>query len=226
MAGGFGLIGKGGGAIANVDQNLQIWGLYHLIGTTVSVKLLGLDLGDFVVATDGSVTVSLVDTVNQTASWTAAELIAASADYGENTVPISVKNGGAAVQVNTDAVIGPPFVSQGQRLRASAADDTKTPTGPALGMTRRAHRFSMLFQNAVAVKVGSLLTPTPSGDMVAITFTDAAGTALADGTAYSGVWESTVVDDYSFDGMLCWQIDRPYPCTVVAATSFIETEER
>jgi len=226
MAGGFGLIGKGGGAIANVDQNMQIWGLYHLIGTTVSVEILGLDLGDFTVAADGSVTISLVATGSQTSAWSAAQLIAADGDHGEKTMPISVKNGGAAVQASVGACIGPGFVSQGQRLRAIAADDTRTPSGPALGLTRRAHRASVLFQNAVVVKVGSKLTPAPNGDMIAITFTDAAGTDLATGTAFSGVWESPVVDDGTFDGMFCWQIDRPYPCTVVAATSFIETEER
>jgi hypothetical protein len=223
---GFGLIGKGLNAIANVDQDMQIWGLYHLIGSTVSVAILGLDLGDFTVATDGSVTVSLVDTVTQTASWSAAELIAANGDYGEATTPISVKNGGAAVQVSVSIVIGVAYVSQGQRLRAAAADDTKTPTGPALGMTRRAHRFAALFQNVVSVRVGSSLTPTPAGDMLQVIFTDAAGGALADGVPFSGVYESPVVDDYSFDGMFSWQIERPYPCTICSATSFIETEER
>jgi hypothetical protein len=224
---GFGLIGKGGGAIANVDQNLQIWGLYHLTGLTVSVAILGLDLGDHVVATDGSVTVSLVDTPTQTASWSAAELIAADDDDAvESSTPISVKNGGAAVQVTVPIVIGLPYVSQGQRLRAATADDTKTPTGPPLGLTRRAHKFAVLLQNAVALRFGTSLTPAGAGNMILTSFTDAARTPLADGVAYSGVYEDSLVDDYSFDSMFCWQIERPYPATICAATSFIETDER
>ncbi len=223
---GFGLIGKGGGAIANVDQNLQIWGLYHLIGGTVSVFILGLDLGDVTVATDGSITVSLVVTGSQTAAWSAAQLIAADGDYGESTTPISVKNGGAAVQVSVPIVIGQPYIAQGQRLRAVAPDDTKTPTGAALGMNRRGHQFAVLLQNAVQVRFGTKLTPSPLGDMKAAVFTDAGGTPIADATTFSGVYWDTLNDDYSFDSMFCWQVERPYPCTVCAATVFLETEER
>ncbi len=212
---GFGLIGKGKNPVAVVDQDLQIWGLYHLIGSTVQVAILGLDLGDFVVATDGSVTVSLVDTVSQTASWSAAELIAADG-----------ANGGAAVQTSVSIVAGVAYVSQGQRLRAAAAADSKTPTGESLGMTRRADQYAVLFQNTVALRVGTMLTPTPLGNMVMTTFRDAGGTPLADGVAFSGVYQDSLVNDYSFDSMFCWQIDRPYPCTIVSATSFIETDER
>ena len=223
---GFGLIGKGKNPVAVVDQDLQIWGLYHLIGSTVQVAILGLDLGDFVVATDGSVTVSLVDTVSQTASWSAAELIAADGDYGEAPPPISVANGGAAVQTSVSIVAGVAYVSQGQRLRAAAAADSKTPTGESLGMTRRADQYAALFQNTVALRVGTMLTPTPLGNMVMTTFRDAGGTPLADGVAFSGVYQDSLVNDYGYDSMFCWQIERPYPCTIVSATSFIETDER
>lgn len=226
MSGGFGLIAKGGGAVANVDQTMQIWGLAHLIGQTVSVYVLGLDLGDFTVATDGSVTISLVVTGSQTAAWSAAQLIAADADYGESSTPISVKNGGAAVQASVPIVIGLPYVSQGQRLRAITTDDTKSQTGAALGVNRRANQFSVLLQNAVQVRFGTSLTPAPTGAMLPAKFTDDAGTVLADGTAFSGVYWDTLTDDYGFDSMFCWQIERPYPCTIVSASSFIETEER
>jgi hypothetical protein len=222
----FGMIGKGGGAVANVDKNLQIWGLYHLIGQTVSVFLLGLDLGDFTVATDGSITVSLVTTGSQTAAWSAAQLIAADGDYGESTTPISVKNGGAAVQVSVPIVVGSPFVSQGQRLRAIAPDDTKTQSGPALGLGRRGNQFAVLIQNTVRASFGTSLTPSPEGAMLPTTFTDAGGTPIAAGAAFSGVYWDTLTDDYSFDSMFCWQINRPYPCTIVSTTSFIEIEER
>ncbi len=222
---GFGLIGKGKSAVANVDQDLQIWGLYHLIGGTVSVNILGLDIGDFTVATDGSITVSLVVTVGQTTAWSAAQLIAADGDYGEGTVPISVKNGGAAVQVSVPMCIGQPYISQGQRLRALAADDTRTPTGPALGMTRRGHQFAVLLQNAVQVNFGTTLSP-PGGDMKAAAFTDAGGTPITEGTTFSGVYWDTLNDDYTMDSMFCWEIERPYPCTVCAAAVFLETEER
>ncbi len=223
---GFGLIAKGGGAIAGVDQNMKIYGLYHLIGLTVSVAILGLDLGDFTVATDGSVTVSLVDTVSQTASWSAAELIAADDDYGEATTPISVANGGAAQKVSVSIVIGVPYISQGQRLRAIATNDARTMTGPALGLVRRTHEFAVLLQNTVLVRFGTALTPAPLGNMQQAVFLDSDGVPLADGVAFSGVYEDTLTDDSGYDSMFCWQVERPYPCTIVAATSFIETAER
>lgn len=223
---GFGLIGKGSGAIANVDQNLQIWGLYHLIGSIVQVFLLGLDLGDFTVATDGSVTVSLVATAGQPNVWSAAQLIAATADYGESSTVVSIKNGGAAVQTTVPIVIGVAYVAQGQRLRAITQDDTKGQQGAALGVERRGNMFAVLLQNTVEVRFGTVLTPAPYGSMLSATFTDDAGTASAAGTAFSGVYWDTLTDDYTFDSMFCWQSDRPYPCTIVSTSAFIEIEER
>ena len=222
-----GLIAKGGGAIANVDQNLQIWGLYHLTGETVSVAILGLDLGDFTVATDGSVTVSLVATVNQTSAWSAAQLIAAdSSGYGENATPISVKNGGAAVQATVPIVVGSPYVTQGQRLRPVTQDDAKAHTGAVLGAVRIGYQHGTLIQNAVVAQFGTVLTPSPLGNMDQAVFTDSAGTALASGVAFSGVFWGILPDAIGFDSMFCWQVVRPYPCTIVSNTMFLTTSER
>lgn len=225
-----GLIAKGGSAIGNVDQDMKIYGLYHLYSAVtpvnLSVAILGVDLGDFLLASDGSVTVSLVATAGQGAAKSAAQLIAADGDYGESNVVCSVKNGGAAVQTTVPIVVGLPFVAQGQRLRAIAADDTKTRSGSTLGMNRRAHQFAVLLQNCVEVAFGTKLTPSPLGDMKPAVFTDDAGTAIASGTTFSGVYHDTLNDDYTYDSMFCWVTVRPYPCTIVSATSFIETTER
>jgi hypothetical protein len=123
-------------------------------------------------------------------------------------------------------VIGVPYVSQGQRLRAIQPADTKAQQGPALGVERRAHMFSALMQNTVQVRFGSKLTPSPLGNMLPAKFTGASGIPIADGVQYSGVYWDTLTDDYSFDSMFCWQVERPYPCTIVSASSFIETQER
>jgi hypothetical protein len=221
-----GLIGKGGNAIASVDQTLTIWGLYHLTGETVAVNLGALDLGDFVVAADGSVTVSLVVTVNQTAAWSAAELIAMNDQYGEGTMLIQVNPGTGAVFVNVPCVVGQAYVSQGQRLRLTTMQDAKTRTGPALGMIRRVHEYAALLENTVEISFGTSLTPTPAGNMDPWDQIDPATGSAIDVTAgYSGVITGHPNDAPGYDGMLCWQIVRPYPATVCSVTSFLETAE-
>ncbi len=221
-----GLIAKGNN-ISSTDTTLQIWGLYHLVGITVSVLLGGLDLGDFTVAADGSVTVSLVVTANQTAAWSAAQLVAMTGDYGECTMRAYLNPGTGAVFVDIPCVIGQAYVSQAQRLRLATNQDAKTMTGPTLGMTRRTHLYSALVQDVVQITFGTLLAPSPLGNMDAWDTVDpVTGTAIAGGVAYSGVIIGTLEDGYSFDSMLCWQVNRPYPATVSAVSSFVQTQER
>jgi hypothetical protein len=227
-----GLIGKGGTNVGGVDTTLTIWGLYHLTGVTVSVCLGALDLGDFVVAADGSVTVSLIMTGSQTSAWSAAQLIAmdkGDGGYGESTMLTEIKPDSITgeVFINIPCVIGQPYVSQGQRLRLATVQDAKTPTGPALGMTRRTHMWSALVQNAVEFRIGTSLTPSPLGNMHAWdTVNPDTGAALAAGQSFSGVVFGVLDDGYTFNGQLCWQTDRPYPMTVCAVSSFVQTQER
>jgi hypothetical protein len=224
-----GLIGKGGTHVGSVDTTLQIWGLSHLVGATVSVCLGALDLGDFVVAADGSVTVSLIVTTNQSAAWSAAQLIAmdSSTAYGECTMLIYVDGGSGSVFVNVPCVVGQAYVSQAQRLRLATVQDAKTTTGAALGMNRRTQMYSALVQNTVQITFGTSLTPSPLGNMAAWDTKDPkTEVALGGGAAYSGVIFGTITDGYTFDSQLCWQINRPYPATVTAISSFMQTNER
>ncbi len=222
-----GLIAKGDTNVGGVDTTLQIWGLYHLVGITVSVCLGALDLGDFVVAADGSVTVSLIPTVGQPNAWSAVQLAAMDAQYGENTMLTQLNSGSGAVFINLPCVIGQAYVSQGQRLRLLNQQDAKTTTGGALGMRRRTHMVGTLLQNAMQISFGTSLTPSPLGNMDNAILTQAdETTTLASGTSFSGVYWGTIEDGSTFDSQLCWQIDRPYPATVSAITSFMETNER
>lgn len=224
-----GLIGKGGTHVGAVDTTLQIWGLYHLVGVTVSVCLGALDLGDFVVAADGSVTVSLIVTGGQSAAWSAAQLIAmdSATAYGECTTLIQVDGGSGSVFVNVPCVIGQAYVSQGQRLRLSTLQDAKTTTGNALGMNRRTQMYAALVQDVVQITFGTSLAPSPLGNMTAWDTKDPkTEVALAGGVAYSGVIFGTIKDGYTFDSQLCWQVNRPYPATVSAISSFMQTNER
>jgi len=219
-----GLIGVGTTNVGGVDTKLQIWGLYHLVGLTVSAFIDGQDAGDYTVAADGSIT---INTPGTGYNITPATLIASNGDYGESTTPLSVNAGAGAVATSVGIVIGQPFVSQGQRLRPATAADVGAQTGPALGMTRRTHQFAVLVQDGVIVKFGTSLTPTPNGNMDQATFKQADQTTdIAAGAMFSGVYWSPAEDSYSYESALCWQIDRPWPCTIVATSQFLHGMER
>jgi hypothetical protein len=45
-------------------------------------------------------------------------------------------------------------------------------------------------------------------------------------TLYTGEHSDTVEGDYNLDGMLAFQITRPYPATVTAFGGFLQTQDR
>lgn len=42
---------------------------------------------------------------------------------------------------------------------------------------------------------------------------------------YSGVYWDNVSDTYSYDGMLCWQVNRGYPAQVCAIQGFQQAHD-
>jgi len=119
------------------------------------------------------------------------------------------------------ACVGTTFTSQGQRLRPVTTEDSGARNGPAIGKTRRNHRAAFLFLNAAGLKFGTLFTKLKS-----VLLKSLGGTAYADNQLYSGVHSDTVTDDYSYDGMIGWQITRPYPATVLSVEGFLDTQDR
>jgi hypothetical protein len=222
-----GLIGKGGTNVSGVDTTLTIWGLFHLTNDIVSVCLGALDLGDFTVAADGSVTVSLLATAGQPNAWSAIQLLNMNADYGESTTLIQVNSGAGATFANVPCVVGSAYTTQGQRLRLITVQDAKTPTGPVLATVRRSQMWGALLQNAIQISFGTSFTPGTVGNMDPWdTIDPVTGDALVAGVAYSGVVTGILEDGHSYDSMLCWQVNRPYPATVVSISSFLQTHER
>jgi len=119
------------------------------------------------------------------------------------------------------ALVGKTFTSQGQRMRPLEPQDTGARNGPALGKTRRNHRAAFLFLNAAGLKFGAAFTALKS-----ILFKTPGNTAYAANQLYSGVFSDTITDDYSYDGMIAWQCDRPYPATVLSNEGFLQTQDR
>ncbi len=127
----------------------------------------------------------------------------------------------STVQYTVPISTGFTYNSDGQLLRPDFGQDAGARTGPAGGKIRRNHWYGALFHRARRVSIGfdfSHLDP--------ITFKDNGGTALAAPTLFSGVQSDTMIDDYSFDGMIAWRISRPYPCIVASVHGYIKTQDK
>src|SRR5688572_8685239 len=123
-----GLIAKGINPTANVSQDLQVWGLSHLVAATVSGFVNGEDIGDVTVAADGSVT---IDISSSSHAVTAATIVTGDGEWGESTTPVYIQNGSTAAWVHAAIVLGSPTLAQGPPLPAPAADEAGSDTGPA-----------------------------------------------------------------------------------------------
>lgn len=176
-------------------------GLWHLNGKTVGVFAGGLDCGDFSVA-DGSCFVPFGDGV------------AAGSGSGLFTADF--------VGTGIRFVVGFTFSSDGQLVRPIAMADTGARNGPALGKTRRQHRYGMLLDNTKGISLG---TDFASLDPAKLTLADDE-TPIGALDTFSGVISDTIGCDYNYDGMMAWRVSRPYPCNVVAASGFVQTQDR
>ena len=121
------------------------------------------------------------------------------------------------------ALGGFSFTSQGQTLRPLSAEDSGARNGPALGKTRRLHQHGALLGATQGISFGTNFT-----DQIFATNLAAyeSGPAIPASSLYNGVVWDTVADDYGYDGMLCWQVTRPVPATVISVEGFLHTQDR
>lgn len=190
------------GTVAAVE-GVTFNGLWHLNGKTATVFVGGLDCGDFVVA-NGSCFVPFGDGI--------------SSGPGGGLFSAAYLN---AMPEDGRIIIGQNFSSRGQVLRPITPEATGSHAGPALGKLRRVHQFSALLENTVGISFG-----TSFSKMYPALFRQPNGVAYAVNVSFSGVYQSTLQDDNSFDSQLCWQITRPYPANILAVTSFLQTQDR
>jgi hypothetical protein len=121
-------------------------------------------------------------------------------------------------------VIGYTYTTQGQILRPIAPDRTGAANGPGFAKTRRDHMFGTLLHNCVTqvLKFGTqfdrlfpALFKTPDGR-----------TAYTKLEMFSGIYTTTIQSDYDYDAMLCWEISRPFPATILTIGAFTQTQDR
>jgi hypothetical protein len=119
------------------------------------------------------------------------------------------------------AVVGFTYTTQGQLLRPAAREDTGSANGPGFGKTKRNHMFAVQLQDSQGVSFGTDFTKLHTA-----AFKTKGGTAYTPAQLFSGIYWNTIDSDYNFDSQLCWQVTRPYPCTVTALGGFINTQDR
>jgi hypothetical protein len=204
------------------QQGVLFFGLHHLnpptASSVVSCWVNGVDAGDAQVLNgavfvpfNGAFTLALLQQgVTEPPSVPAAHT---------TTIQLAF---GAAPSVVASAVIGYNYTSQGQLVRPEAPQDAGAQNGPALGKVRRLHKFAALFGGAVSDTVSfgtdfSVLRPA--------TFYGRQNQDLGQQVIYTGVHRNNIDDEYSLDGQICWQVSRPYPCTLAMVGGFINTQD-
>lgn len=196
-------------------KTLTLYGLWYLNGQTCAVTVGGVDMGDLAIA-NGSVVVPIDDDPDNLLTTAYLQSISAST-YGAMAVPID----GSAERLTVPAVVGFSFTSQGQTLRPDTVEQSRSQLGPAPGKPRRLHQFSALLNATQGISFG-----TDFSNLIAAQFRTKGGTDYTAIQLFSGVYQGTLNDDSSMDGMMCWQISRPYPACLPSLTGYMQTQER
>jgi hypothetical protein len=192
---------------------LTINGLSHLEGKTVTIFAGGLDLGDpgeqkaivDYVVRDGSVTVPFGDGIS--AGPGAGLFTAEFVGSFSGIMPI---------------VVGFTYTSRGQPVRLVTQPDTGARNGPGFGKLSRAHRYALQVVNAKGMSVGTSFDvllparfPAPNSDSLLGTL-----------STFTGIYADALEDIDDYERTLCWEITRPFPATVTACGTNLDTKDQ
>lgn len=207
-------------------MSITLYGMWTSVGATVSVFLGGLDCGDYVVDTDGSIVVPYGS--DPDGLLTAAYLadISDATAYGVRGIQLDVTVANVLTRVVVPCVIGYNYESDGETQRPMSQDEVKTPTGPALGKTRKVHQFGALLQGAIGGANGLRFRSGSDATWRPAQLRYPNETPYDHATMFSGVHWDTIDGDTNFDGVVSWNMPRPYPVAVCSVSGFIETNER
>ena len=209
------------------------WSAYYggSAPASLSVFLGGLDCGDYPVQTDGSIVVPYQSDPDGILTPAYLQSISSETAYGAITAAIDVTISSALTRVYVPCVVGYNYTSMGETVRpvTTLDDQTKTPFAP--GKTRRVHMFGALLQGAVGQQAGASHPALQFRSGSTTTWFPAElqypnGAPYNYETLYNGIHWDTIDGDENFDGLVSWQMTRPYPVTLCALSTFIETSER
>ena len=117
--------------------------------------------------------------------------------------------------------VGATYCSQGQILTPVTPQESMTQSGPSQGKFRRITDAMPLLEATQGMSMGVDFL-----DMRPLKFTSPGGTVpLTLQQTFSGVYKGQVDAQSNFDNMWCWEVCRPYPCTVVAVECQLQANE-
>ena len=198
-----------------IFNGTRFFGFNHQLGNTVSVWSGGLDCGDFLVQVGGYVDVPFGSAGGLYTAAYLDGLVAAGYDGVTNMVLL---DGVTPIP----AVVGKTYSSSGQIVRPASPADTGARNGPGQGKTRRNHMMTALLNGTQGISFGTDFQHVfPFQPALYVN-----GPVYPVTQLYSGVYWDTLDDTYTFDGMVCWTVGRPYPASVVNIGGFIQTSDR
>ncbi len=124
--------------------------------------------------------------------------------------------------------VGHTYCSRAQILRPATPQEGMAQTGAIQGKFRRATAAGVLLADTQGMSMGvDFLTMRPLAFKTNNGIGQAGGgvTALPLTETFSGVYWGPVDADSNYDNMWCWEVCRPYPCTVVAVELQHKTNE-
>lgn len=209
--------------MAVADTTMTIYGSGHLTGQTVRVVVCGVDAGNALVATDGSVAITFGQ--DPGAILSPSYLVAHPSEGTDHDVTFSVFDGSAVRSVTVPVLVGIQYTCKGQLIRPIAEAQLGAGTGAGLGKTRRASWGALLVRDLLALQIGTDLT---NMDDMLIT-TDGGITpelAIAADAPYSGVLVSPLTDILGFDSALAWKTNKPVSVVIGGAGAFLDGATR
>lgn len=200
------------------DTEIIFYGLPHLAGEEVQAFVAGFDCGNYTVSSDGSVTVPFGS--DDEGQMTPDLLVSIGTYAGDQRATVRFMRDDFLETVTVPVVIGKAYTSDGQTLRPMLANDLGIQSN-GLGKVRRSHEFAVLLHYGVKLSFG---TDFDEIDPIQLTTADGE-TTFPQNVAYTGVYRGTLTDQYSYDSMLCWRVDRPVPAVVCAVSAYLVSED-
>jgi hypothetical protein len=118
-------------------------------------------------------------------------------------------------------LVGFTFTSQGQIVRPATPQESGARNGPAVGKRRRNHKIAAQLEGTgTGVSFGTTFAKVDPAK-----FRQPNDAAYLVNQQFTGIYKETLTDDYGFDGMICWQVTRPYPLNIANIGGMIETTD-
>lgn len=199
-------------------------GLHNLDGKKISVFAAGLDCGDYTVA-NGQVTVPWGSDPDKLFTQAYLTSLDTQGPADLNCTIYDAATGDTRL-ATVPVMAGFTYTTQGQILPPIDPNATGARTGPSFGKVTRHFSYAARLVNTQGVSFGTDLL----GKLEAANFKsrDGRGTIPPKkNQLFTGLHWQTVTDEQStMDNAICWQVTRPYPCTVAALGGFDSAEDR